>query len=192
MRSIVLGLLASVALVAAAGAMMKGDDKPTTPIPSASDPGAALTPRQQAEAWYAEAYDEIARADEALKGENPKSAEKKFKKALDRALRATELDTAYHEAWNVVGYSQRRLGRLDESIAAYTRCLRLRPDYAAAREYLGEAELERGEVEKAREQLAMLVRLEAEGPAATLRAAIEAWEKSHPAAPAAAGSAGSR
>lgn len=183
MRSILVSVIAVAVIATSANAMMKGDEpKPATPGAPTAAPGVTLTPRQQAETWYADAYDEVARANEALKGENPKSAEKKFKKALDRALRATELDTSYHEAWNLVGYSSRKLGRLDESLAAYSRCLRLRPDYAAAREYLGEAHLEMGNLEKAKEQLAMLVRLNAEGPATTLRTAIEAYEKAHPAA----------
>lgn len=183
MRSIVIGGLAVVLMASNAGAMMKGDEpKPANPDPSSAAPGATLSPRQQAETWYADAYDEIARANEALKGENPKAAEKKFKKALDRALRATEFDSTYHEAWNLVGYSSRKLGKLDAALAAYARCLRLRPDYAAAREYLGEAHLEMGNVEKAKEQLAVLVKINAEAPAATLRTAIEAYEKAHPAA----------
>lgn len=187
MRSLLLSLFAAAVLASPAGAMMGGGDKPSNPNPSSATPGAALTPRQQAETWYADAFDEVAKANEALK-ESPKAAEKRFKKALDRALRATEADTAYHEAWNLVGYCSRKLGKLDASLAAYARCLRLKPDYVAAREYLGEAHLEMGNLEKAKEQLAHLERMGAELPAATLRAAVEAYEKAHPVAPASGGS----
>jgi tetratricopeptide (TPR) repeat protein len=106
-------------------------------------------------------------------------------------MRATEADSTYHEAWNLVGYSLRTLGRVDDPIEAYARCLRLKPDYAAAREYLGEAHLELGNLDMAKKQLALLERMNAEEPMATLKAAIDAYEKAHPAAPAGAGASGS-
>lgn len=176
-------ILAALFAAVPAHAMMggKGEDKPSTP--PASAPGMAPTPRQQAEAWYADAYDGVTKAKQDLDADNKKGAEKKFKKALDRALRATELDSTYYEAWNLAGYSYRKLGKYDSALAAYGRCLRIQPDYAAAREYLGEAYVELNQLDKAREQLTWLERQnDTATEATTLRGAIETWEKAHPAA----------
>ena len=192
MRLVPIFAVAALTVCAASSFASFSGNKPESPMPSSSSgiPTETLTARQQAERLYADAYDEIAKANEAAKGENPKAAEKKYKKALDRALRATEYDTTYHEAWNLVGYSSRKLGKLHDALAAYARCLRLRPDYAAAREYLGEAYLEMGNLEKAKEQLAMLEKLNVAEPLALLRTAIETYEKAHPAAPAAPAATG--
>ncbi len=45
------------------------------------------------------------------------------------------------EAWNSLGYTQRRLGSYDDSLASYARALDLKPGYPEALEYRGEAYL---------------------------------------------------
>jgi tetratricopeptide (TPR) repeat protein len=44
-----------------------------------------------------------------------------------------------HEAWNYVGYTNRKLGEYDIALAAYERALALHPGYPEALEYRGEA-----------------------------------------------------
>jgi len=188
MRSLILASLAGLLIAAPASAFMGDKKQEDRPPPTTTAAGTALTPRQQAESWYADAYDVIAQARKDVEGGNAKAAEKKFKKALDRALRATEYDTTYHEAWNLVGYANRKLGKYDQALAAYGHCLRLKPGYVPAREYLGETQLEMGHVDKAKEQLVWLERQGEELPAKTLRDAIDAWEKAHPAPAAPSGS----
>uniref|UniRef100_A0A832MKW4 Tetratricopeptide repeat protein n=1 Tax=Eiseniibacteriota bacterium TaxID=2212470 RepID=A0A832MKW4_UNCEI len=173
-RRIVHALAALAALVPGTAAAVL-TPRPDTPPPAASGEARAQpAPRAQAEVLYADAYDEVARAKQDLAGGRAKSAEKRFRRALDRALRAAELDTAYHEAWNLAGYAARRLGDHERALAAYGRCLRLAPDYAAAREYLGEALVELGRLDEARAQLAWLERLGAKDEARVLRGALEA------------------
>jgi tetratricopeptide (TPR) repeat protein len=46
-----------------------------------------------------------------------------------------------HEAWNYVGYTQRKLGNYPAALAAYDRALTLKPGYAEAIEYRGHAYL---------------------------------------------------
>ena len=46
-----------------------------------------------------------------------------------------------HEAWNYLGYSQRKLGRYDAALTAYDRALTLKPGYPEALEYRGHAYL---------------------------------------------------
>jgi tetratricopeptide (TPR) repeat protein len=53
-----------------------------------------------------------------------------------------------------IGYATRKLGNVDRGIGYYHKALALNPDFVRAREYLGEGYLQKGEVGKAREQLA--------------------------------------
>ena len=175
-------MYALIVALAASPAHAMFQDKPKDPAPTSSTvpSGTATTPRQEAQRWYGDAYDEVAKAKKDVADGKTKNAEKRFKKALDRGLRATELDTTYHEAWNLVGYCARKLGNYDTSIASYQRCLRIKPDYAPAREYLGEAYVELDKPEEAREQLVWLQRMQATAEAATLKAALERWSAEHP------------
>ena len=60
------------------------------------------------------------------------------------------------EALNYRGYATRHLGRLDEGIGYYLQSVKLDPKYALVREYLGEAYVIKGDVAKAKEQLAVI------------------------------------
>lgn len=153
------------------------------PMPSSSTdfrPSDEQTPRQKAEQLYGDAYDDVARGNNDLKDNKAKNAEKKFRRALDRATQATQLDSMYFEAWNLVGYTSRRLGDYSSSFAAYARCLKVKPDYAPAREYLGEALAEQGRIAEARTQLAWLDHAGNGDEAKAVGAAIGAWQSAHP------------
>lgn len=165
--------LAALAALATPAWPNAGSAPPKDPMPSSTPPESATpTPRQEAERLYGNAYEEVARAKQDLAAGKTKNVEKRFKKALDWSQRAAELDPYYHEAWNLVGYASRKLGRPDEAIEAYLKAIELKFDYAAAREYLGEAWLEKGDVAKARDQLRMLERLKATAEAAELEQKI--------------------
>ena len=73
----------------------------------------------------------------------------------DEALAVLDLmqDGGTPEALNYRGYATRKLGRVDEGIGYYLKSVALDPQYAQVREYLGEAYVIKGDVEKAREQL---------------------------------------
>ena len=182
----VLGLLTLTAAVALAS---PGDTPapPSTPPPSTSpslpsgQAPPATGPRAEAEQTYALAYEEIAKAKKDLEGGKTKNANKKFKRALGRVENAVALDPAYHEAWNLLGYSARKLGDYDKAFKAYEKCLELKPEYAPAREYLGEAWLEKGDPGKAREQLVLLDRFAPESEEGKqLRASIDTYMTAHP------------
>jgi len=155
--------------------------KPETPPPSSSsssspEASAQKTPRQEAEAWYNDAYGDVAKAKELLAGESPdkKKADKMFKRAIDRADEALKLDKDYYEALNLQGFSWRKLGNYKKSLEAYAACLKIQPDYAPAREYYGQALLESGDRAGAEEQLAYLKKLSADDLAKQLEDAIAA------------------
>lgn len=56
--------------------------------------------------------------------------------------------------FNYLGYSHRKQGRILVGLGYYREALKLSPDYSQAREYLGEAYLQMGDLAGARGQLA--------------------------------------
>jgi Flp pilus assembly protein TadD len=85
-------------------------------------------------------------------------------KAKDYAAALTELrdiaeDTQQADVYNLLGFTLRKTGDFKTALTYYTKALELQPDHKAAREYLGELYVETGNMEKAREQLAVLAKL---------------------------------
>jgi tetratricopeptide (TPR) repeat protein len=166
----------------------KPEPPPTPPssssVPPPGDAQTASAPsgaRQDAERAYALAYEDLAKAKKDAASGNRKNAEKKYRKVLERVENAVYLDSTYAEAWNLVGYAARRLGDYDKSFAAYDHALALKPDFAAAREYLGEAWLERGDLAKSRAQLALLEKMNHHSDESkALRSAIDGYVAAHP------------
>jgi tetratricopeptide (TPR) repeat protein len=100
--------------------------------------------------------------------------------ALERAQRRNDRDADVH---NLLGYSLRHAGRLQEAFAQYDRALHLDPWHRGAHEYAGEAWLQAKEPAKAREHLAALRKLcgtECE-PYRDLAQAIADYERGTPA-----------
>jgi len=60
---------------------------------------------------------------------------------------------------NYLGYSNRKLGRVELGLKYYKAALAAKPDYTLVREYLGEAHLQMGNLREAKEQLAEIERL---------------------------------
>jgi tetratricopeptide (TPR) repeat protein len=63
-------------------------------------------------------------------------------------------DKSDPEALNGLGFSHRKLGKVEQGIGYYARALEINPDYVLAREYLGEGYVKMGRMDLAREQLA--------------------------------------
>src|SRR5580698_6707869 len=85
-------------------------------------------------------------------------------KAKDYAAALTELrdiaeDTQQADVYNLLGFTLRKTGDFKTSLTYYTKALELQPDHKAAHEYLGELFVETGNMEKAKEQLAILAKL---------------------------------
>jgi predicted Zn-dependent protease len=57
---------------------------------------------------------------------------------------------------NLIGFSLRKTGKMDEALDYYSRALALNPRHRGANEYLGELYLEMKQPEKAKERLAVL------------------------------------
>lgn len=83
---------------------------------------------------------------------------KNFAAARDELLRLA--DTHQHaDVYNLLGFSLRKSGDYTQALTYYKKALDFDPDHKGAREYLGELYVETKQPEKAREQLAVLVRL---------------------------------
>lgn len=60
------------------------------------------------------------------------------------------------DAWNYLGFANRKLGNKDKALEAYQKALAVDPKHKGAHEYLGELYLQMGDLPKAEEQLAIL------------------------------------
>lgn len=60
---------------------------------------------------------------------------------------------------NMLGYSHRKSGNIDVALQYYQKAVAQNPDYSLVREYLGEAYIQLGMLEKAREQLSEIERI---------------------------------
>lgn len=83
---------------------------------------------------------------------------------------------------NLLGYSHRKLGQVDEGIAFYMKALAVNPSHRGAHEYLGEAYLMKDDLKNAEEMHAKLKDLCGFfgcDEASDLAEAIEAYKKKH-------------
>jgi tetratricopeptide (TPR) repeat protein len=60
---------------------------------------------------------------------------------------------------NWIGYSLRKLGKVDEAMPYYDKALKAAPNFTPAHEYLGEAYIQMKDAAKAKEQLAQIEKL---------------------------------
>ena len=122
---------------------------------------------------------------DAARQTDPRRQEKAHARALDgyagaakKFARATELRPGMYEAWNYLGYCNRKLGHYDTALAAYDRALSLKPDYAEAIEYRGHAYLGLNRLTEAKEAYLTLFASNRE-LAASLFAAMQQWVGDH-------------
>jgi len=109
----------------------------------------AQTPEEQARNAYndgvravkqAKKFEEdLAEAKDDKKAKASERVRKQYEKARGYFANAVSKQATMHEAWNYVGYTSRKLGEYDKALASYDEALRLKPDYAEAIEYRGEA-----------------------------------------------------
>lgn len=87
-------------------------------------------------------------------------AKKEYEKAVMEFNTAIDIQPDMKEAYNNLGFCYRKLGKLEMSLKMYERALKFDPDFAQAREYLGETYLAMEDLDKANEQLIYLQKLE--------------------------------
>ncbi len=79
----------------------------------------------------------------------------------DQAIRVLALapDQNDPRVLNYLGYSHRKLGKMDEALTYYQAAIAQNPDFSLVREYLGEAYIQLGQLEQARAQLTQIERI---------------------------------
>lgn len=79
-----------------------------------------------------------------------------YQAASTELMRLNKEDPKDADVLNLLGYSQRKLGRLDAAREYYLQALALEPKHRGANEYLGELYLQEGDLPKAEARLAVL------------------------------------
>ena len=98
----------------------------------------------------------------ALKGAKAREAQlsiaRGYTEARERFRTVVGADPNMKEAWNLIGYTSRRLGDYEASLTAYDAALKLQPDYPEAIEYRAELFLLTGRLEDAKAAFALLAK----------------------------------
>jgi tetratricopeptide (TPR) repeat protein len=108
------------------------------------------SPQDKAKSLYNQGLHDVKKADKfqtsalqltdaARKDKAVREAQQYYSSALSKFQQATQNDPEMYEAWNYVGYTNRKLGNYDVALTAYERALTLHPGYPDALEYRGEA-----------------------------------------------------
>ncbi|HUG73779.1 MAG TPA: tetratricopeptide repeat protein [Steroidobacteraceae bacterium] len=83
-----------------------------------------------------------------------------FVRARENFRKAVAADPDMKEAWNMLGFTSRKLGEYEESLKAYDKALALAPSYPEAIEYRGELFLLTGRLAQTKEAYATLLTLD--------------------------------
>ena len=105
-----------------------------------------------------------------------------FRRALGLLGKVVRRDPRNADAWNWIGFSNRKLKQFGDSLVAYKKALAIDSDHRGANEYLGELYLQTGDLAKARAQLKKLAAICSYGCEEydDLEKAIKAFEAAKP------------
>lgn len=106
--------------------------------------------------------------------ENEAEVRKGLAEAREKFRAAAAAAPDMKEAWNMVGYTSRRLGDYEESLGAYDKALQLNPDYPEAIEYRAELFLLTGRLADVKTAYAALLPKSA-SYAGVLKQAMKDW-----------------
>lgn len=154
--------LIAVSALTAAPAALAASSGPSNSGGGSFEASAPQTPKEIGRAAYNDGLRALKKADKAAanaaKATDPRKQEKATKQATSSYERARDEFTVavqnvgtMHEAWNGLGYSLRKLGNYPSALIAYDKALSLRPSYAEAIEYRGEAYLALNRIDDAKQ-----------------------------------------
>jgi tetratricopeptide (TPR) repeat protein len=119
----------------------------------------------------------------AFAGQYRESVRTSLMTARENFRKAVAADAEMKEAWNLLGFTSRKLGDYEESLKAYDKALALAPQYPEAIEYRAELFLLTGRLAQTKEAYATLLQLEP-SYAGMLKTAMQDFLKSNRAFPA--------
>jgi tetratricopeptide (TPR) repeat protein len=143
MRTRAILILSSTLLLAAPVAW----SIPDASLDSGSAPAAAPASPQDSAA-YGDALALMKKGD-ALEGQA--GAKEAYGSARAKLQSLVARSPQLAEAWNALGYTQRKLGSYDDALASYAKALELKPGYPEALEYRGEAYLRLNRIHDAKQ-----------------------------------------
>ena len=115
-----------------------------------------------------------------LTGAKARDAQQQVKEGYSEAREhfrtVVAADPNMKEAWNLIGYTSRRLGEYEESLSAYDAALKLNPDYPEAIEYRAELFLLAARLDDAKAAYATLTK-SSPSYAAVLLQSMHDWVK---------------
>jgi tetratricopeptide (TPR) repeat protein len=147
------------------------------------------TPQQMAVSSYNAGLNHTKKAreyeDKAAAAKNDKDREKQLAKAksqyedaIEDYKKAIGYDDKAYQAMNELGFASRKIGDYKTALAAYNTALSVKPGFAPAIEYRGEAYLALSRFKDVQQAYLELVRID-QDHAATLMIAMEAWQELH-------------
>ena len=101
-----------------------------------------------------------------------------YSAALRKFSQAIEFQSGMYQAWNYLGYTQRKLGNYQDALIAYDRALSIKPGYAEAIEYRGHAYLGLNRLSEAKESYLALYASNRK-LAGSLLTAMQEWVGAH-------------
>jgi Flp pilus assembly protein TadD len=81
---------------------------------------------------------------------------KDWSKAAEHFKKVVNKEPRNADGWNMLGYSSRWMGKMDDAFAAYGKALALQPNHKGANQYIGVAYLKTNDLPKAESQLTKL------------------------------------
>jgi tetratricopeptide (TPR) repeat protein len=152
----------SACLLAGSSLTASANGAGAMPMPSMPMSSRQVSPQEKARDAYNDGVRYLKKADKAqqasLEATDPGKKDKAAREAHDAyaaALKkftdATGLDPTLHEAWNYLGYTNRKLGNYEDALLAYEKALAIKPGYPDALEYRGEAYLALGRIPDAQQ-----------------------------------------
>jgi tetratricopeptide (TPR) repeat protein len=82
-----------------------------------------------------------------------------FKRAANMFRRSVSNNKNFSEAYNMLGFSLRKMGKYESAIKYYKKALEINPDFAEAHEYIGEAYLGLGDRDTSHEHYMILKKM---------------------------------
>lgn len=162
-RTRLISALAILTLAPAAWAVPDG------PMPSRNAVQDSQDPKSIARSSYNQGHEAVqsatkleleAAAMPSFAAQYNETVKNRLRSARENFRKAAEADPEMKEAWNMLGFTSRKLGDYQESLGAYEKALALSPDYPEAIEYRAELFLLTGRLAQTKESYATLLKLD--------------------------------